>query len=102
MADFLHERRDFDQLLAVVANERALDPMLVEKDYWIMHSLWGLQAQGFVFDDGKALECVLRTHSKAFPGTVQVEISKIHFSSATVVSLTFVPHGLMMRPKDAS
>ena len=53
MADFLHERRDFDQLLAVVANERALDPMLVEKDYWIMHSLWGLQAQGFVFDDGQ-------------------------------------------------
>ena len=50
MADFLHERRDFDQLLAVVANERSLDPMLVEKDYWIMHSLWGLQAQGFVFE----------------------------------------------------
>lgn len=50
VADFLHERRDFDQLLAVVANDRALDPMLVEKDYWIMHSLWGLQAQGFVFE----------------------------------------------------
>ena len=50
MTEFLHERRDFDQLLAVVANERALDPMLVEKDYWIMHSLWGLQAQGFVFE----------------------------------------------------
>jgi hypothetical protein len=50
VAEFLHERRDFDQLLAVVANERTLDPMLVEKDYWIMHSLWGLQAQGFVFE----------------------------------------------------
>ena len=25
VAEFLHERRDFDQLLAVVANERALD-----------------------------------------------------------------------------
>jgi hypothetical protein len=50
MAEFLHERRDFDQLLAVVANERSLDPMLVEKDYWIMHSLWGLQVQGFVFE----------------------------------------------------
>ena len=46
MADFLHERRDFNQLLAVVADERGLDPMLVEKDYWIMHCLWGLQAQG--------------------------------------------------------
>jgi predicted nucleotidyltransferase component of viral defense system len=47
---FLHDRRDFDQLLAVVANDRGLDPMLVEKDYWIMHGLWGLQAQGFVFE----------------------------------------------------
>lgn len=26
MAEFLHERRDFDQLLAVVASERGLDP----------------------------------------------------------------------------
>jgi Nucleotidyl transferase AbiEii toxin, Type IV TA system len=50
LAEFLHERRDFDQLLAVVANDRGLDPMLVEKDYWIMHGLWGLQAQGFVFE----------------------------------------------------
>jgi len=24
--------------------------MLVEKDYWIMHCLWGLQAQGFEFE----------------------------------------------------
>lgn len=50
MADFLHERRDFDQLLSVVAEERGLDPMLVEKDYWIMHCLWGLQVQGFQFE----------------------------------------------------
>jgi hypothetical protein len=50
MVEFLHERRDFDQLLAVVANDRELDPMLVEKDYWIMHCLWGLQSQGFVFE----------------------------------------------------
>jgi hypothetical protein len=50
VAEFLHERRDFDQLLSVVASERGLDPMLVEKDYWIMHCLWGLQAQGFEFE----------------------------------------------------
>ena len=50
MADFLHERRDFNQLLAVVADERGLDPVLVEKDYWIMHCLWGLQDQGFQFE----------------------------------------------------
>lgn len=50
MPEFLHDRPDFDQLLAVVAEARGLDPMLVEKDYWIMHGLWGLQAQGFVFE----------------------------------------------------
>ena len=50
MVEFLHGRRDFDQLLAVVASDRGLDPMLVEKGYWIMHGLWGLQAQGFVLE----------------------------------------------------
>ncbi|MEO5655915.1 MAG: nucleotidyl transferase AbiEii/AbiGii toxin family protein [Nitrosospira sp.] len=50
MPDLLHARRDFDQLLALVADEHGLDPMLVEKDYWIMHCLWGLQAQGFQFE----------------------------------------------------
>lgn len=50
MAEFLHDRRDFDKLLAVVADDLGLDPMLVEKDYWIMHGLWGLQAQSFVFE----------------------------------------------------
>lgn len=50
MPDFLHARKDFDQLLALVADERGLDPMLVEKDYWIMHCLWGLQVQGFQFE----------------------------------------------------
>ena len=50
MPDFLHERKDFDQLLALVADERGLDPVLAEKDYWIMHCLWGLQAQGIQFE----------------------------------------------------
>lgn len=50
MPDFLHDRKDFGQLLALVADERGLDPVLVEKDYWIMHVLWGLQAQGFRFE----------------------------------------------------
>jgi len=31
MAELLHERRDFNQLLSVVAGEHGLDPMLVEK-----------------------------------------------------------------------
>lgn len=50
MPDFLHDRRDFGQLIAVVADERGIDPMLVEKHYWIMHCLWGLQAQGVHYE----------------------------------------------------
>jgi hypothetical protein len=40
VAEFLHERRDFDQLLAVVANDRELDTMLVEKDHL---TIWKVQ-----------------------------------------------------------
>lgn len=50
MPEFLHERRDFQALIAVVADTRRIDPVLVEKDYWIMHCLWGLTAQGFHFE----------------------------------------------------
>ena len=50
MPDFLHTRSDFSELLAIVADQRGIDPVLVEKDYWIMHCLWGLQAQGFQFE----------------------------------------------------
>ncbi len=48
--DFLHDHPDFRDLLAVVSDSLGVDPMLVEKDYWIMHGLWGLKAQGFVFE----------------------------------------------------
>lgn len=50
MPEFLHDRKDFGDLIAVVADERSLDPTLVEKDYWIMHCLWGLGANGFKFE----------------------------------------------------
>ncbi len=50
MSDFLLTRSDFNELLAIVAEQRGIDPVLVEKDYWIMHCLWGLQASGFRFE----------------------------------------------------
>lgn len=50
MPDFLHARSDFGALLSIVAEQRGIDPMLVEKDYWIMHCLWGLQASKFRFE----------------------------------------------------
>lgn len=50
MTEFLHERRDFTKLIAIVADQRRIDPMLAEKDCWIMHCLWRLQALGFRFE----------------------------------------------------
>lgn len=50
MPEFLHARRDFGQLVSLVAAERGVDAVLVEKDYWLMHCLWGLQAQGLRFE----------------------------------------------------
>lgn len=46
----LHELSDFSDLVAVTAREMKIDPGLVEKDYWIMQALWGLQQQGFQFE----------------------------------------------------
>ena len=46
----LHELPDFNDLIAVVGDMRKIDPGLVEKDYWIMHSLWGLQQLKYRFE----------------------------------------------------
>ncbi|MFA1625696.1 hypothetical protein ACDY96_23880 [Rhizobium mongolense] len=49
-ADFLHNHKDFASLLRIVAEEMKVQPMLVEKDYWIMHCLYGLQQLGMKFE----------------------------------------------------
>ncbi|NWE51077.1 nucleotidyl transferase AbiEii/AbiGii toxin family protein [Brevundimonas sp. P7753] len=50
MARLLHDLKDFPDLIAVTARDQAIDPGLVEKDYWIMHCLWGLQQLGMAFE----------------------------------------------------
>ena len=48
---FLHELDDARELFEIVSDEIGIEePYLVEKDYWIMHALWGLQQQGFDFE----------------------------------------------------
>lgn len=47
---FLHELPDAKDLFLVVSEEKAINPSIVEKDYWVMHTLWGLQQQGFEFE----------------------------------------------------
>ena len=50
MPDFLHARRDVKELLATLAAEKGYPPAVVEKDYWVMHCLWGLQQNGLRFE----------------------------------------------------
>ena len=47
--DFLHNHADFPDLLRIVGLELSVDPVLVEKDYWIMHCLYGLQQLSMPF-----------------------------------------------------
>jgi hypothetical protein len=48
--NLLHEEPDFADLLAVTGRNIGIDPSLVEKDYWIMQALWGLQQLGKRFE----------------------------------------------------
>ena len=49
-ADYLHNHPQFSDLIRIVAQEKGIDPALVEKDYWIMHCLHGLQKLGLKFE----------------------------------------------------
>lgn len=48
--DFLHSHSQFEELIRIVADQTGVEPALVLKDYWIMHSLYGLQQMGLRFE----------------------------------------------------
>ena len=47
---FVHEFPESRVLMEQIARSTGVRAQLVEKDYWLMHSLWGLKAQGFQFE----------------------------------------------------
>ena len=47
--NFLHRHKEFARLILSVSEDMDIDSALVEKDYWIMHSLYGLQQMEFSF-----------------------------------------------------
>jgi hypothetical protein len=49
-ADYLHNHPQFEELIRIVAAAKGIDPALVEKDYWIVHCLYGLQQLGLKFE----------------------------------------------------
>lgn len=50
MPDFIHNDPEFKDLLAIVSSKLGINVTLVEKDYWIMHSLYSLKQQGIDFE----------------------------------------------------
>ncbi len=48
--NFLHRHPEFSDLIRIVGRDMSVDPILVEKDYWITHCLYGLQQMGLVFE----------------------------------------------------
>lgn len=47
---YLHSRKDFKSLLLTLSEEKGIIPALIEKDYWIMHVLFGLRESGLQFE----------------------------------------------------
>lgn len=50
MSKYLHDHKDFAALINILADEKKIEPGLIEKDYWIVHVLNGLKKQGFEFE----------------------------------------------------
>lgn len=49
-SQYLHERKDFPDLLRILEQEKGIQIQLIEKDYWIMHVLYELKNRGFKFE----------------------------------------------------
>src|SRR5580692_10059985 len=47
---FLHNHKNFPDLLNILEVETGILAALIEKDYWIMHVLYGLQQLGLSFE----------------------------------------------------
>lgn len=65
---FLHQHKIFAELVSQIARSLKVDSYLVEKDYWLMHSLWALQQQGWQFElkGGTSLSKGPRHHHSLF------------------------------------
>lgn len=48
-AIYLHKHESFADLLRIIEEEEGILAGLIEKDYWIMHALYGLKQLGYDF-----------------------------------------------------
>ena len=47
MPEYLHDHKEFASLINILADEKKIESGLIEKDYWIMHVLYGLKNKDF-------------------------------------------------------
>ena len=47
---YLHDHKQFSDLILIVSSALGIEPILVEKDYWIMHCLYGLNQLGLTYE----------------------------------------------------
>lgn len=50
MPKYLHDHPNFVELLRIIEQDTGIQIQLVEKDYWIMHVLYGLKALGLDYE----------------------------------------------------
>ena len=77
--DYLHNHKDFYDLLRILEAEKNILAGLIEKDYWIMHVLNGLKKQGFVFElkGGTSLSKGYKIIDR-FSEDIDIHLSLIH------------------------
>lgn len=46
----MHQLYNAQQLFEIVADEQGVIPEIIEKDYWLMHCIWGIQQQKYKFE----------------------------------------------------
>ena len=46
MSEYLHDHKEFAAFINILADEKKIEAGLIEKDYWIIHVLYGLKKQG--------------------------------------------------------
>ena len=92
---FLHDLPEFRDFIEQRSAAEGIAPQLLEKDYWIMHALWGLQQQSYHFElkGGTSLSKgfgIIDRFSEDIdiriepPGSLNVKYGKNHDSPAHV------------------
>lgn len=86
---YLHDHESFPELLRIIEEEKDIQLGLVEKDYWIMHALYGLKKLGYTFQlKGRNLCPLKKEEFKLNFINLIIHIRLIHRLSAICTTLS--------------